>query len=71
MSLLTIAISSRALFNLDESHAVFENDGIEAYCQYQIEREDVPLEPGVAFPLVKKLLALNGSDFSSVRQLVK
>jgi len=71
MSLLTIAISSRALFNLDESHAVFENDGIEAYCQYQIERVDVPLEPGVAFPLVKKLLALNGSDFSSVRQLVK
>jgi len=70
MSLLTIAISSRALFNLDESHAVFENDGIEAYCQYQIEREDVPLEPGVAFPLVKKLLALNGSDLSNPRVAV-
>jgi flagellar biosynthesis GTPase FlhF len=28
---LVVAISSRALFNLDESHAVFENEGIEAY----------------------------------------
>ncbi|BAW80665.1 5'-nucleotidase [Candidatus Nitrosoglobus terrae] len=56
---LVIAISSRALFNLDESHQVFEEQGIDSYCQYQIEREDVFLEPGVAFPLVRKLLALN------------
>lgn len=56
---LVVAISSRALFNLDESHAIFEKDGIEAYCRYQIEHEDLPLEPGVAFSLVKKLLALN------------
>lgn len=56
---LVIAISSRALFNLDESHAVFEHKGEEAYCRYQVEREDVPLEPGVAFNLVRKLLALN------------
>lgn len=56
---LVVAISSRALFNLDESHAVFENEGVEAYCSYQIEREEIPLEPGVAFGLVKKLLALN------------
>lgn len=56
---LVIAISSRALFNLDESHAIYESGGEEAYCQYQIEHEDEPLEPGIAFPLVKKLLALN------------
>ena len=30
-------VSSRALFNLDESHAIFEKDGEEAYCRYQIE----------------------------------
>lgn len=59
---LTVAISSRALFNLDESHAVFEKEGIDAYCRYQIEREDIPLAPGVAFALVKKLLALNDRD---------
>ena len=59
---LVVAISSRALFNLDESHAVFESEGVEAYCRYQIEHEDIPLVPGVAFNLVKKLLALNQRD---------
>jgi 5'-nucleotidase len=58
-SKLVVAISSRALFNLDESHAVFESEGIDAYCKYQIEHEENILEPGVAYPLVKKLLALN------------
>ncbi|MCB1876766.1 MAG: 5'-nucleotidase [Chromatiales bacterium] len=59
---LVVAISSRALFDLDESHEVFETQGIEAYCTYQIEHEDVPLFPGVAFSLVRKLLALNRGD---------
>lgn len=56
---LVIAISSRALFNLDESHQVYEREGLEAYSKYQIEHEDVILEPGDAFPMVKKLLAIN------------
>lgn len=64
---LTVAISSRALFNLDESHAIFENEGIDAYCRYQIEREETPLEAGVAFGLVKKLLALNARDVANPR----
>ncbi|MFA5923652.1 MAG: 5'-nucleotidase [Methylococcaceae bacterium] len=64
---LVVAVSSRALFNLDESHAVFEKDGVEAYCRYQVEREEIPLEPGVAFGLVKKLLALNAHDPSKPR----
>lgn len=37
---LVIAISSRALFNLDESHTIFENQGLDAYARYQIDRED-------------------------------
>lgn len=56
---LVIAISSRALFDLDASHEVFERDGLEAYMRYQIEHEDEVLPPGDAFPLVRKLLALN------------
>jgi 5'-nucleotidase len=56
---LVIAISSRALFNLDDSHQVYQDDGLEAYSDYQIAREDEPLEPGEAFPLVHKLLRLN------------
>ena len=62
---LVIAISSRALFNLDESHRVYQEQGLEAYSSYQVEHEDQPLEPGEAFPLVHKLLRLNellGSD---------
>lgn len=58
-SKLVIAISSRALFDLDESHRVFEDSGKEAYCRYQIEHEEETLAPGVAFPLVSKLLAIN------------
>jgi len=56
---LVIAISSRALFNLEESHRVFEEEGLNAYQQYQISKEDQPLEQGDAFLLVQKLLGLN------------
>lgn len=56
---LVIGIASRALFDLSASHAVFEKEGVEAYCRYQIEHEDAPLEPGVAYGLTRKLLALN------------
>ena len=56
---LVIAISSRALFNLDQSHKIFKEKGIEAYAKHQQENEHVILEPGVGFTLVKKLLKLN------------
>lgn len=56
---LVVAISSRALFDLDESHVLFENSGLAAYQSYQREREAELLAPGIAFPLVRKLLALN------------
>lgn len=56
---LVISISSRALFDLDESHRVYEEAGLEAYQAYQIEHEDEILEPGEAYPLVQKLLAIN------------
>ncbi len=56
---LVISISSRALFDLDESHRVFEESGLEAYQQYQIDHEEEVLEPGEAYPLVQKLLKIN------------
>jgi len=58
---LVLAISSRALFDLRESHRIYENEGVEAYRQYQIDHEDEILTPGDAFPLVEKLLSLNGN----------
>ena len=56
---LTVAISSRALFDLDESNEIYDTAGLEAYRQYQIVHEDDPLEPGEAFHFVKKLLNIN------------
>ena len=56
---LIVAISSRALFDLEDSHALFEREGLEAYAAFQRAHEDDLLAPGVAFPLVRKLLALN------------
>ena len=56
---LVIALSSRALFNLDESHRVYEQEGLEAYARYQIEHEDDILLPGEAFSIVQKLLKIN------------
>lgn len=58
-SKLVVAISSRALFDLDQSHQLFERDGLDAYIRYQMAHENTILPPGVAFPLVKKLLDLN------------
>ena len=40
---LVIAISSRALFDLGESHRVFEEQGLAAYSEYQVAREEEPL----------------------------
>ena len=51
---LIIGISSRALFNLDESHDIYEKDGLDSYRDYQIANEEKTLDPGEAFNLVKK-----------------
>lgn len=56
---LIVAISSRTLFDMEESHTLFEREGIDAYADFQREHEDDLLAPGIAFPLVRKLLALN------------
>ena len=57
--LLTVAVTSRALFDLEESHALFESEGVEAYAAFQRRHEDDALAPGMAFQVVRKLLALN------------
>lgn len=63
----TITVSARALFNLEESHQIFEQEGVEAFEAYQREREHVMLEPGPVFPLVKKLLEFNENRPEGVR----
>ena len=58
-SKLVIAISSTALFDMSESHSIYEQEGVEAYSRYQRQHEDDILEPGEALPLVTKLLSIN------------
>jgi 5'-nucleotidase len=56
---LVVAISSRALFDFEQENEVFEHGDDRAYMKLQLERLDQPAQPGVAFSLVKKLLAFN------------
>ena len=67
---LVVAISSRALFDFEEENRVFERDGEPAYIALQYARLDVPAREGVAFALVKKLLAFNTAGQQRVEVVV-
>jgi 5'-nucleotidase len=56
---LVVAISSRALFDFEEENRLFEAGDDQTYMQLQLQRLDLPAPPGVAFSLVRKLLAFN------------
>ena len=56
---LVVAISSRALFDFEEENSLFDAENPQAYMQLQLERLNTPARPGVAFSLIKKLLAFN------------
>ena len=56
---LVVAFSSRALFDFEEENQVFETTDDRAYMRLQLERLETPAKPGVAYPLVRKLLAFN------------
>ncbi|MFM0288433.1 5'-nucleotidase [Paraburkholderia megapolitana] len=59
---LVVAISSRALFDFEEENHVYEEGNLRAYEALQRARLNVPAKPGVAFPLIRKLLALNTGE---------
>lgn len=54
-----MGLASSALFDLTESDAVFREKGEQQYREYQEERLGEPLDPGVAFSFVKRLLSFN------------
>jgi len=64
---LVVGISSRALFDLDQAHQIYVDQGLDAYTQYQLDHEDQVLKPGIAFELVRKLLNLNDLSADSPR----
>jgi 5'-nucleotidase len=71
---LVVALSSRALFDFEEENRIFEDrdqlgdDG--AYMALQLERLEQAAPPGVAFPLVKKLLAFNADGEHRVEVVI-
>jgi 5'-nucleotidase len=67
---LVVAISSRALFDFEEENRIFDRDGEAAYIALQFARLDVPAREGVAFPLVKKLLAFNTAKAQRVEVVI-
>ena len=67
---LVIAISSRALFDLEMENQIFEEKGLDEYYKYQLENESSPLEKGTAFRLVENLLKINDS-FSELEKQVE
>ena len=56
---LVIAISSRALFDVEEENTIFDNEGLEAYYKYQLENIANPLNKGSGFRFVQNLLSIN------------
>lgn len=56
---MVIGVSSRALFDLTMENEIFERQGLEAYCSYQVEHEQEILKPGPGFRLIQSLLRLN------------
>lgn len=63
---LVVAISSRALFDFEDENRVFDAADDGPYMQLQLERQEIPAANGVAFPLIKKLLAFNTRDTQRV-----
>jgi 5'-nucleotidase len=66
-SMLSVAVASSALFDLRASDAVFRDRGLDAYREYQRKRESKPLQPGVAFAFIQRLLAAGRLRDSEMR----
>lgn len=56
---ITIAVSSRALFDMVVEQNIYLEEGLEKYVQYQQNHENEPLTQGSAFPFVKALETVN------------
>ena len=56
---LVVAVSSRALFDLEKENKIFEEEGLQAYYHYQLEHENTLLQKGTGYRLVENLLKIN------------
>jgi 5'-nucleotidase len=67
---LVVAISSRALFNFEEENRIFESGDDAGYMRLQLERLNVPAQPGIAYSLVRKLLRFNDDGRQRVEVVI-
>ena len=67
---LVVGVTARALFNLEAENDIFEKEGVRKYREYQDKNQDVPLEMGTAFYLVKSLLELNKQAHKPIVEVV-
>ena len=67
---LVVAISSRALFDLEEENRLFESGDPEGYMRVQLERLDLPARPGIAHAMVRKLLRFNEDGVERVKVVI-
>ena len=56
---LTIGVSTRALFDMEKEHEIFLEKGAWAYVEYELAHERDVLAPGPAFRLIQAFLRLN------------
>jgi 5'-nucleotidase len=66
---LVVAISSRALFDLETENKIFEELGLDAYYQYQLQHENDDLKKGTGFRMVENLLKINNFFSQDERQV--
>lgn len=50
---LVIAVTTRAIFNLEEEHKLYLEKGKEGYARHQQANQDKPLPPGTAFAFIQ------------------
>lgn len=67
---LVVAVSSRALFDLEEENEIYEEKGLDEYYKYQLENESKPLAKGTSYRLIENLLKIN-NHFSEVDKQVE
>jgi len=67
---LVIAISSRALFDLEHENTIYDKDGLEEYTKYQVQHENEILQKGTAFSAVKALLELNSKFNAPIVEVI-
>ena len=67
---LVVAVSSRALFDLEEENEIYEEKGLDEYYKYQLEIESKPLDKGTSYRLIENLLKIN-NHFSEANKQVE